>query len=1427
MKKYSLLACCLLYCLFVQVSQGYAWIKILQGDRITVGMNNYVAVACSSNEIGGFYDFYDWNQQWGGGTWLTGLGDNYAVFLFDPNFTATGPTPFATGTLVFYTGYYGTRDSIKITAWPDGNYKNGPACGEGDPVNPSFGNMFGTEDLFSKPGRGGKLNLNFAFHNASREIENPDIDGGTKWQRPMGFGRTHNYNIYLTIDGGGSYNNNWSVRLHDGNGNTSYFNWNTTYSIYSSEKGNHSYLEKSGSNPNFRWTLKRNDGTICYFSQNTSLSARLDSLADNNGNKQRLTYTGTTLTKIADDLNREINIRYYAGTPYIQYVYTPPDTITGYRYNFNYTLNGAQYDLVTVSYKDSLRADSSTLLHRYYYDANHLIKVRALPTGKNTQNNDTTGSSRKWDRVTYWYDSDRRPTYEEAVNGDGDTVLSNDIVIYKAHFKYFMGASGYPESTVVYYQIGQSTTGARNPFTDTVPSLPASDYYRKSFRYNTNGYSNTQVTITPTGDSSCITYGTYDADYNPSSITDPNGSQTLFYYYTYRDSVQALRYAPLPDTTIYPNSDTVFTYYSAKAGNKAYILPDSGLDEAHNKALYLYDSAGNDTAMVYKSRVLADGDTNHHDVTTRYHYYAPGGNLKEILDPLGHKTKMYYAPDSAGPYLLQQRTVMSTDTGSSDIVTKYGFNTKKCTLDTLTFYRDYPNNPSIVTNRHNIYGSAVKTVQPDTSYDSVLYDKRMNILEKYVRKSDTTLSKTIYTYDARDHLTKIKEYRSPNDSANAYDSTLYANNLHDKMISQTNALGQTTNYTYCMDRLVKIAYPDTTNDSLGYWDNGALKFKKDRLGAVTGFEYDGYSGGCLCASRYRLTKKKYYTTWYNYSINYSNDSVAYEYDAVGNRTKMVDKNGTTVYSYDDLYRLKTDSCGYLNTKLMYLYDQAGNRTRLKVCNGDTSTVYLDQTYKYDNANRADTVTVAGDNYAFTYWDTGVPKRVGYPNLVAEEYWLKPRGFVDSLVTAYWDDPTIRSVRCRNRYTYNGLGDRLSHYISLNRPGTTALTGTVNYTYDGLRRLKQVKNPTGFNGGDTITYTYDKMGNRTYKDNKKISDITYAYNQANNQLTSRTGSMNYSYDDNGNMIQWANGDYYITNYGYDCENRLTKVTWDASADSTLFFYNGDGVRLKKVGTKDSSTQYLVDGMNSVVERTSTGRMRYKYIYVNGMMLSRIDSSGTKLWYGHDALGSINGITDTYGDAVKSYLYDEFGDSIGEWGATVKNNYKYTGQEWDAAPAYAYNLRAREYYPKVGRFMQNDPIGNAGGSLNWYLYVANNPINWIDPEGLYVLKDNIPAPDPKLLPLLKCIDQCFGNYIITSTTDSHASNTPHGRGEAFDIRYPNNSSKFLCCAAKCGAGYGLDEKVNPSSRSTGPHIHIQLGSGTGGGIGNLPKDPCDCK
>lgn len=39
------------------------------------------------------------------------------------------------------------------------------------------------------------------------------------------------------------------------------------------------------------------------------------------------------------------------------------------------------------------------------------------------------------------------------------------------------------------------------------------------------------------------------------------------------------------------------------------------------------------------------------------------------------------------------------------------------------------------------------------------------------------------------------------------------------------------------------------------------------------------------------------------------------------------------------------------------------------------------------------------------------------------------------------------------------------------------------------------------------------------------------------------------------------------------------------------------------------------------------------------------------------------------------------------------------------------------PVVGRFLQVDPIGFVTGNLNLYSYVQSDPVNWIDPYGLY--------------------------------------------------------------------------------------------------------------
>jgi len=44
-------------------------------------------------------------------------------------------------------------------------------------------------------------------------------------------------------------------------------------------------------------------------------------------------------------------------------------------------------------------------------------------------------------------------------------------------------------------------------------------------------------------------------------------------------------------------------------------------------------------------------------------------------------------------------------------------------------------------------------------------------------------------------------------------------------------------------------------------------------------------------------------------------------------------------------------------------------------------------------------------------------------------------------------------------------------------------------------------------------------------------------------------------------------------------------------------------------------------------------------------------------------------------------------------------------------------ARDYDPNVGRWISKDPILFGGGQSNLYVYAQNDPVNWVDPRGLW--------------------------------------------------------------------------------------------------------------
>ena len=170
------------------------------------------------------------------------------------------------------------------------------------------------------------------------------------------------------------------------------------------------------------------------------------------------------------------------------------------------------------------------------------------------------------------------------------------------------------------------------------------------------------------------------------------------------------------------------------------------------------------------------------------------------------------------------------------------------------------------------------------------------------------------------------------------------------------------------------------------------------------------------------------------------------------------------------------------------------------------------------------------------------------------------------------------------------------------------------------------------------------------------------------------------------------------------------------------YDGDGNRVRKiVGT--TTNLYLVDdkspsGFAQVVEEKVLGSTTNIYCYgLDLVSQSTVNSQSSTKFYGYDGNGNTRFLTGTNAAVTDTYTYDAFGILLTNTGTTV-NFYRYSGEQFDPNLGFVY-LRARYLNPNSGRFLSRDSLAGKTfdpPSLHRYTYVANNPVNRIDPSGL---------------------------------------------------------------------------------------------------------------
>lgn len=463
----------------------------------------------------------------------------------------------------------------------------------------------------------------------------------------------------------------------------------------------------------------------------------------------------------------------------------------------------------------------------------------------------------------------------------------------------------------------------------------------------------------------------------------------------------------------------------------------------------------------------------------------------------------------------------------------------------------------------------------------------------------------------------------------------------------------------------------------------------------------------------------------------ANDTIAHQYDQLNRPWKRMIDGVSRSVTFDALGRLEavTHSMG----TFQYAYLGAGERVdHVRYPNGQRTNFGW---FAGAGQRRLESIThllagggqLARHSYAYDDGDRITEWTQAGQNASTGRHWGLTYDWADRLLSARESDLGSGTVIERG-YAYDAADNRTSW-----QKGSTVIGAQINglnqiTTLDGGGRMR-VQGTLDEPAVVTVDGTQARMlGERKFEATVAVTEGPNRFTVKATDASGNPATKEYEvtvppipqrtllHDKNGNLTN--DGE---KTYEWDAADRLTAINYTGTAKRSEFIYDGLSRRVKIVekdgAVTTSHKRFLWDVTEIVEERDAANAVTKRY-FSQGFQTLNPQPSPHNYFYTRDHLGSIREMTDASAIVRARYTYSPYGQRTKVHG-DVDSDFAFTGHYYHQ-PSTLHLALYRAYDADLGRWLNRDPLPHAERNQgpNLFGYVANNPVNWMDPLGLEI-------------------------------------------------------------------------------------------------------------